>query len=340
MIIQLIVDAIKNGCRKAVACGDIGICHKTLGRWEKDPEDKRRGPLSEPRNKLSEEEKNEMIKVANSKDLMDRPPCKIVPYLADQSRYIASESSFYRVLKERNLINHRGPTQERKHEKPNALVATRPNMIYSWDSTYLKTEVDGQFLYLYLFMDVFSRKIVGFEVHREESQEHSSELLKKICIEEKVLPHQLILHADNGGAMKGATMLSTMQRLGVMPSFSRPRVSNDNPYSEALFRTLKYCPFHPSKRFETIEEAREWVSEFAEWYNGEHLHSGISFVTPNDRHSGKDKDVLKKRKLVYQQAMEANPIRFPNGIKNFDWIDEVGLNNFTTKKKETTKKAS
>jgi transposase InsO family protein len=158
--------------------------------------------------------------------------------------------------------------------RPDELVARGPNQVYSWDITFLRSTVSGMFFYLYLFMDVYSRKIVGFEVHEEQSSDLSADMLRKICISEGVGPNRVVLHADNGGPMKGATMLATMQRLGVVPSFSRPSVSDDNPFSEALFKTLKYCPQFPSRPFEPPEEAREWVRNFVRWYNEEHMHSG------------------------------------------------------------------
>lgn len=143
----------------------------------------------------------------------------------------------------------------------------------------------GQYFYLYMFIDVFSRKIVGWRVHERESSDLSSQLLTEICFEANIEKKQLSLHADNGGPMKGAMMLVTMQKLGVVPSFSRPSVSDDNPFSESLFKTLKYCPQYPTKPFDSIEAATVWVTSFVNWYNTVHLHSGIKFVTPSSRRS-------------------------------------------------------
>lgn len=156
--------------------------------------------------------------------------------------------------------------------------------------------------------------------------EKSSALVTRICKEEKINQHQLVLHADNGGSMKGAAMLATLQKLGVVPSFSRPKVSDDNPYSESLFKTLKYCPQYPHKNFNSIIEVRTWVKDFVRWYNCEHLHSGIKFVTPEQKHLGLDIEILKNRKLVYEIAKQKNPNRWTRQIRNWNAVEEVYLN--------------
>ena len=180
-------------------------------------------------------------------------------------------------------------------------------------------------------MDIWSRKIVGFEVHEDESMEHSSILMEKLCDAEGIEKEQLVLHSDNGGPMKGATILATLERLGVAASFSRPRVSNDNPYSESLFKTLKYCPKYPD-RFESLAEAKQWMILFMDWYNN-HQHSGIKFVTPNERHQGLDVEILNKRKEVYEEAKERNPERWSNRkIRNWDREEKVYLNHLQKKR--------
>ena len=315
-----------NGCRLKVACKDLGIDLKTLNRWRESLEDQRRGPLCQPANKLSLAEKGRMIEIATSREYQDFSPWKIVASMADQGTYLASESSFYRVLKENALLHHRGQSKQPSYDRPMPLVANAPNQIWSWDITYLPTQVRGQYFYLYLFMDIFSRKIVGWAVYEKESMDYSSQLFAGICDKENINKNQLTLHADNGGSMKGATMLVTLQKLGVVPSFSRPGVSDDNPYSEALFKTLKYCPEYPTEAFESIEAARLWVEKFVDWYNNRHLHSGIKFVTPSQRHLGQDKEILMKRKKVYEEAKQKNPNRWSGATRNWDYIDEVFLN--------------
>jgi transposase InsO family protein len=225
-------------------------------------------------------------------------------------------------------------------ERPAPLIAKGPNEIWSWDISYMKGPIRGQFYYLYMFMDIFSRKIVGYEVYETESMELSAALIDKICKKENIKKDQLILHADNGGPMKGSTMLVKLYDLGVVPSFSRPSISDDNPYSESLFKTVKYCPKYPIKGFSSLEEARKWVKDFVNWYNNEHLHSGIKFVTPSQRHEGTDKKILENRKEVYKNAKLKNPIRWSGEIKNFDWIEEVSLNHLKGKEKCDTKKTS
>jgi len=181
-------------------------------------------------------------------------------------------------------------------------------------------------LYLYLVIDIYSRKIVGWQIHHEELSELAADLMTDICQREQIKPNQVTLHSDNGSPMKGATMLATLQELGVVPSFSRPSVSNDNPFSESVFRTLKYRPEYPEKPFADISEARAWVNGFVQWYNNEHRHSGIKFTTPNERHTGKDIVILANRKLVYKKAKLANPSRWSGETRNWDKIGSVELN--------------
>jgi transposase InsO family protein len=320
--------AVDSGCNQQKACEVVDITSRTYQRWSLTPEsgDGRCGPVTAPANKLTEEERLHMMTIANSKEFCDKSPHQIVPTLADRGEYVASEASFYRVLKAAELLNHRGKSKPRSVTRPKAYLAIRPNQIYSWDITYLLSGVKGQYYYLYLFLDIFSRKIVGFEVHENESAELSSRLLARICESEGIHADQVIVHSDNGGPMKGATMLVTMQKLGVMPSFSRPSVSNDNPYSESMFKTLKYCPQFPAKPFESLEAARAWVKAFVTWYNTEQLHSGISFVTPESRHMGNDIRILSQREKVYSDAKTKNPARWSGSTRNWTQIKEVKLN--------------
>ncbi|MCF6354852.1 MAG: IS3 family transposase, partial [Candidatus Polarisedimenticolaceae bacterium] len=250
-----------------------------------------------------------------------------VPKLADLGRYIASEATFYRILNDNDQLKHRGKSKPaKKVTKPRALTATAANQIYTWDITYLPTQVKGVFLYLYLVLDIYSRKIVGWQVHSEELSLLAADLMTDICQREGIARNQVTLHSDNGSPMKGATMLATLQELGIVPSFSRPSVSNDNPYSESVFRTLKYRPEYPEKPFVDICAARDWVSGFVHWYNHEHRHSGIKFVTPEQRHTGEEIQILSKRKQVYEKARSQNPSRWTGETRNWDRIDKVYLN--------------
>jgi len=266
-----------------------------------------------------------------------------VPRLADQGRYIASESTLYRLLHQAGQMRHRRLERApQKRTKPRALTATAPDQIYCWDITYLPTQVRGSYFYLYLFVDLFSRKIVGWQVYDCESAELASGLLQDICARQGCVPGQLVVHSDNGAPMKGETMLATMQRLGVAPSRSRPSVSNDNPYSESLFRTLKYRPAMPVKPFECLLQARRWVTDLVHWYNDEHKHSAIRFVTPNQRHAQQDKHLLAARAAVYERARQNHPQRWSKQCRNWRRVDQVHLNPDTPQNKEfeTLKKAA
>lgn len=174
--------------------------------------------------------------------------------------------------------------------------------------------------------DIYSRKLVMNEVHEAESAEYAGVLLERACLREGIRPETLVLHSDNGSAMKGATMLAALRDLGVLPSFSRPRVSNDNAYAEALFRTAKYCSRWPSLPFGSLDEARVWVMEFAAWYNNEHRHSALKYVTPAQRHGGQDAAAMKQRERVYEAAQRGNPKRWARGIRSWKLPGHVYLN--------------
>ncbi len=339
--VELVNRASESGCGVVAACKAVGISRRTYERWRDKPcGDQRRGPLSSPANKLSPEERETIIRIANSAEYCDKSPSQIVPLLADKGRFVASESSFYRVLKQSELMAHRGRSKPPANTKPDELLAAGPNQVYSWDITYLRSAVTGIFFYLYIFMDIYSRKIVGFSVHEEQTSEHAANLVDNICLKEQIEKNTLVVHSDNGSPMKGATMLATLQRLGVIPSFSRPSVSNDNPYSESLFKTLKYCPQYPSKPFESLVSAHSWVEKFVKWYNEEHLHSKINFVTPSSRHSGKDRAILAKRHSVYEQARSQRPERWSGNTRNWSMVNKVFLNPLQRKKQSDKKEAA
>ena len=265
--------------------------------------------------------------ILHSDEFGQLPPSQIVPRLADCGQYIASESTFYRVLRAENQLKQRRAERPAKQRyKPRALSATAPNQLVSWDITYLPTLVLGVYFYLYLFIDIFSRKIVGWQVYDTESSELASDVMRDICMREKIAPDQVVLHSDNGSPMKGATLLATLQALGVTPSFSRPAVSNDNPYLESLFKTMKYRPAYPSQAFESLLAARRWVGMFIQWYNHEHRHSAIRFVTPAERHANLDTELLQKRANVYEEAKKRHPERWSGVTRNWQPVRVVHLN--------------
>jgi transposase InsO family protein len=336
---SLVAEAELAGAGRAAACQILEMNLRTLERWEQNPDqgDQRTGPKTPAVHSLTDTEKQMIIEVVNSLHFRDLSPWQIVAKLADSGRYLASESSFYRVMKNNNLMTHRSKSKPRVHKRPKDLIAKNPNEVWSWDITYLKSPVKGVYFYLYLVLDVFSRMIVGWTIREVESAEHAAELVTRICQEQGVLKEQVTLHSDNGGPMKGATMLATLQNLGVAPSFSRPSVSDDNPFSESLFKTLKYRPSYPDGAFAGIEESNEWVRRFVAWYNTEHLHSGIRFVTPQSRHTGRDVDILKKRRAVYEDAKKSNPLRWSRQTRDWSVIEEVRLNPGKEKKIDNEK---
>ena len=230
------------------------------------------------------------------------------------------------------MNKHRQASQPGTRKCPDPYVATGPNQVWSWDITYLPSNVRGAFFYLYMMMDLYSRKAVAYQVYDCESGDLAADLITEGCKQEKITKNQLVLHSDNGAPMKAVTMLAKLQELGVMPSFSRPSVSDDNPFSESLFRTMKYRPEYPEWPFENLDDAREWADRFVHWYNNEHLHSGIRYVTPKDRHQGKDLEILKKRHQVYLKAKANNPERWSRKTRNWNHVQEVALNKGKFKK--------
>ena len=327
MILAAIKDAHELGARLSECASIVNIDLRTLQRWQSEPmkEDGRKGPLN-PHNRLSKKEREGVIEVANSEEFCDLSPNQIVPKLADSGIYIASEKTFYRILDEHQLVTHRGGTRPRQSKAPLELKATGPCQVWSWDITYLRSHIRGSFFYLYMMVDIWSRKIVGWEVHEKECTKLASNLVQQAIISERADPKQLALHQDNGAPMKGATLKATLETLGVLPSYSRPRVSDDNPYSESLFRTLKYHHQYPKEAFQSIEEAQAWVEGFVHWYNEEHMHSGIQFVTPEKRHSRQDESILMKRNSVYEAAQAAHPERWSRHTRNWSLPPVVILN--------------
>lgn len=281
-----------------------------------------------PSHALSDEERDAIVALATSTKYRNISVRQIVPLLADEDVYVASESTFYRVLREKGLSAHRSPTRpaRRRSGLPRRHTATGPREVWTWDITYLRAATRGAFYYLYLMLDIWSRKVVGWEVYEEESMELAAELAERTCADEGVAPGQLVIHSDNGGPMKGSTMLATLQRLGIAASFSRPRVSDDNAICEAIFRTLKYRPGFPRRAFQSLDAARAWVADFARWYNEEHLHSALRYVTPNDRHEGRDVAILAQRTAVYEAAKSRAPRRWTGPTRNWTPIGNVTLN--------------
>jgi transposase InsO family protein len=329
MILGLLDEAVGAGARQSRACAILGLPARTVQRWRCAGigEDRRTGPRRPPRNKLGAREERAILDVVTAPEYRDLSPRQLVPILADDGTYLASESTLYRLLKRQDMQQPREASRApRARHRPAAHCARCPNQVWSWDITYLRGPILGSFYYLYMVEDVFSRKIVGWAVHETECNEHAARLLEETCAKEGIARDRLVLHADNGSPMKGATILATLQRLGVATSFSRPRVSDDNPYSEALFRTLKYRPEFPGRGFGSLHDAHAWVCAFVTWYNTEHRHSGIRFVTPEQRHAGRDRELLAARHRVYVAARERRPERWSGTTRNWSPVEQVVLN--------------
>ena len=331
--IGMIREAMQSGARLKECCKIIGINERTVQRWnplgtQSVRSDQR--PIvarEKPRNALSEQEKARIIDICNQEEYASLPPSQIVPKLADKGEYIASESSIYRVLRQYDQLHERGEAKAREPKEPVTHTATAPNQVWTWDVTWLPMQVKGKFLYLFMVKDLYSRYGVNWEVHESESGEFAAQLIEKAIWREKLgSTIKPVLHNDNGSIMKSLTFRSKLNELGISQSFSRPRVSDDNAYIESMFRTLKYAPNFPSKGFKDLAQARAWVEQFMHWYNHEHQHSGIKFVTPAQRHHGQEAEILAKRAAVYAQAKLRHPERWSGNVRDWSVEGEVTLN--------------
>jgi putative transposase len=326
LILQLLAEAVAAGARRAKACAVIGLTLRCIQRWRHRAEDGRRTRVQTPKNRLSEAERQAVLDIVNVPRFAHLPPTQIVPKLADEGVYLGSESTFYRVLHDAQQMAHRRAEQPGvSRTTPRELVALMANQIATWDITYLPSNVYGKYWYLYAVLDLFSRKVVAWQVYECEDQCYASELIKDYVRREQIPVGQLTLHADNGAVMKASTLYATLQQLGIAKSHSRPTVSNDNPFIESLFKTIKYRPLDRLRPFATIEEARTFAERLFAWYNEQHCHSKISMVTPAQRHSGEDIEILKKRHELYEQARVKTPNRWSGKVRNWNRIEQVIL---------------
>ena len=329
-----IVEARNAGARLERACELAGISLRTLQRWQADEgqirEDGRPSAVRPlPAHALSEEARAKLLAVANEARFADVPPARIVPTLADEGVYLASESTFSRVLKAHGQLKHRGRAKAPKASRPPTThIAMAPRQVWCWDMTYLPAQVTGRWFYLYLILDLYSRKIVGWEVHEADHADHAAHLVRRTALAEGVaaMAEKPVLHGDNGSTLKATTVLAMLNWLGVKPSYSRPRVSDDNAFAEALFRTAKYRPEFPAKGFGDIEQARAWAADFVRWYNIDHRHSGIRYVSPAQRHAGEDHKILAARHALYLQSRERTPARWSGATRNWAHVATVTLN--------------
>jgi len=326
--------AHRAGARLQLACETAGIDLRTLQRWKvhdglAEGDGRPRSIHPAPGHALSEIERAQLLQVANEPRFADVPPARIVPMLADEGIYLASESTFSRVLRAQGQTAHRGRAKApRAVRPPTTHRATAPRQVWCWDMTYLPAQVRGRWFHLYLILDLYSRKIVGAEVHDTDHADHAAQLVHRTALAEGIacLETKPVLHGDNGSTLKATTVLAMLHWLGVKPSYSRPRVSDDNAYAESLFRTAKYRPEFPAQGFADLDEARIWATRFVHWYNVDHRHSGIRYVAPAQRHAGDDHALLAARHALYTQARERHPSRWSGRTRNWTPIGAVTLN--------------
>jgi transposase InsO family protein len=334
IVAQNILIAHADGARLSPACKIAGIDVRTLQRWQAhagliagDGRPLAVRPM--PSHALTPDERAQLLAVANQPRFASVPPARIVPMLADDGVYLASESSFCRVLREHGQNTHRGRAKAPKASRPPTThIATAARQVWCWDMTYLPAAVIGRWFHLYLILDLYSRKIVGWEVHATDDSHHAAHLVQRTALAEGIamLDNKPVLHGDNGSTLKATTVLAMLYELGVKPSYSRPRVSDDNAYAESLFRTAKYRPEFPIKGFSDLDEARAWAAQFVHWYNHDHRHSGIRYVSPAQRHAGEDHAILAARHALYTRAREAKPARWSGSTRNWSPMGPVTLN--------------
>jgi transposase InsO family protein len=260
---------------------------------------------------LSEAEKDLVYATANSPCFADMSPELIVAKLAEKGIYLASPSTFFRILRERKALEHRRESKKpRQGGNLECIAVTAPNQVWSWDITWLKTDVAGLFYYAYTIIDLYDRSVVGWTIENEESEEHSRRLFMRVIRDLKTCPQ--IVHADNGNPMRGVTLAVFLDSLKISRSYSRPRCSNDNAFIEAWHKTLKYTVGYP-KFFNGILHARNWFSDFVSWYNSKHLHSALGYVTPLQKRSGEADIIYRERNQTLELARQKHPDRWRNG---------------------------
>lgn len=341
-ILQLVDEAIADGASSKRVSKELGLSLRTLRRWRQDTPDGRPQAIRpKPSNALSQAERQEIVKACNKSEHASKAPAEIVVDLADEGRYVASESTIYRVLRQHRQSAHRGRARAPKpRPHPGTHNATAIRQIWVWDITWMPSTVAGIFYRLYIIMDLYSRKIVGWEIWNEENAQRAQELVRRAALAENIAGNTpLILHGDNGSPLKAGNVLALMYSLGITPSHSRPRVSNDNAHAEAFFRTTKYHPSLPPEGFETLQKARQWAAEFIQWYNQEHKHRSLNHVTPEQKHSGEDIEILARRHRLYQKERQQNPGRWIKGkTRNWNPVQATSLNPIDSTKLEKTLK--
>jgi len=290
--------------------------------------DQRRGSARQVAHRFSPQERQRVLNTVTEPGFADLTPAQIVAILAEDGIYVGSESTIYRIMREEGLLTHR--LRSRPARAPRAtpvLEATGIHQVLAWDITLLPGPSKGQFFYLYMVIDVWSRRILGVEVHDRECGELASTFFDRVCRDEGISGRSAtVLHSDNGAPMRSFTLAAKLAELGVASSFSRPRVSNDNAYAESWFRTMKYHQSYPLRRFRDLSAVRAWVDAFVDWYNTEHRHSGIQYVTPDQRHFGQADAICAKRQQTYEQARQQHPQRWSRTTRDWSQPQIVAIN--------------
>jgi len=312
----------------ASACRALGVPRASLYRRRnpclKEPAQGRRSYRA-----LSDLERENVLSVLHSDRFVDQAPAEICATLLEEGTYLCSVRTMYRILAGEHEVRERRDQLRHPHYTRPELLATAPNQVWSWDITKLKGPAKWNYFYLYVIMDIFSRYVVGWMIAHQETGALAKRLIRATIEKQGIVPGQLAIHADRGSSMTSKTVALLMADLGVTKTHSRPHTSNDNPYSESQFKTLKYRPEFPS-RFGSIEDARAFCMTFFDWYNGEHHHSGIGLLTPEAFHYGKAADVTATRRATLQAAYAAHPERFnkppqPPAIPSAAWINRPNL---------------
>ena len=296
----------------APACRALGVPRIGIYRLRKPRRALSAPPRLKPRNALVCQERQTVLETLHSDRFVDKAPREIYATLLDENSYLCSVRTMYRILDGEGEVRERRNQVRRPIYKKPELLATGPNQVYSWDITKLRGPIKWSYFHLYVILDIFSRYVVGWMVATRESALLADRLIKDTLIKQGIGRDQLTIHADRGSSMKSKTVTQLLADMGVTTSHSRPQVSNDNPYSEAQFKTLKYCPEFP-ERFGSLEDARGFCCRFFPWYNDEHHHTGIGLLTPKMVHYGQAEEVIVKRRIVLENAYLAHPERFFNG---------------------------
>jgi putative transposase len=292
------------------ACQALTVSRATFYRSQEPPAPAR--PLPTPRRSaraLTQAERAETLSVLHSEEFVDSAPAAVCATLLDQGRYLCSPRTMYRLLEAEGEVRERRNQLTHPRYQAPELLATAPNQVWSWDITKLRGAVKWTYYYLYVVLDIFSRYVTGWMVATRESAELAKQLLLESCLKQGIALGQLIVHSDRGSSMTSKPVALLLADLGVTRSLGRPHVSNDNPFSESHFKTLKYCPAFPD-RFGSLEHARSFSGEFFPWYNREHRHSGIAMLTPEMVHYGRTEEVIAARRLVLEEAFRQHPERF------------------------------